>query len=170
VSADTQSNSFYTQTALAVGLRNLFAELENRLQLVRPLQVYLAGGMAVHLYTGERVTTDVDAEFAGRVAIPQDLFVNLVDENGIERVLYFDVNYNPMFALMHERYQVDSLALNMGSPGFEVCVLSPLDLAVSKLARFADNDRDDINTLARKGLFTSNDLRQRAQQALTELT
>jgi hypothetical protein len=41
---------FHTRTALADGLRDLFRQLEERLSLSRPLTVYLAGGMAVHLY------------------------------------------------------------------------------------------------------------------------
>ncbi|MGC8020685.1 hypothetical protein ACP3WW_23510, partial [Salmonella enterica] len=64
---------FHTHTALAEGLRELFKQLEQRLALGRPLNVYLAGGMAVHLYTADRVTTDVDAEFGGRVHLPNDL-------------------------------------------------------------------------------------------------
>jgi len=42
---------FHTQTALAEGLRELFRQLEERLSLRSPVNVYLAGGMAVHLYT-----------------------------------------------------------------------------------------------------------------------
>ena len=53
---------FHTRTALAVGLRELFRQLAERLALSSPVNVFLAGGMAVHLYTGSRDTTDVDAE------------------------------------------------------------------------------------------------------------
>jgi len=142
MSDEREFEGFYTQTALAQALSNLFIQLEARLKLETPLTVYLAGGMAVHLYTGERVTTDVDAEFAGRLVIPQDLVIDVEYEDGSIRALYFDVNYNPMFALMHENYQDDSLALDIGTTDFNVRVLSPLDLAVSKLARFAANDRE----------------------------
>ena len=60
------NQAFHTRTALAEGLRELFKQLEARLSLRSPMNVYLAGGMAVHLYTATRVTTDVDAEFGGR--------------------------------------------------------------------------------------------------------
>ncbi len=60
---------FYTHTALAQGLRGLFQQLEQQLGLNRPLAVWLAGGMEVHLYTGSRVTTDVAAEFGARVLL-----------------------------------------------------------------------------------------------------
>lgn len=60
----------HTDTALARGLRELLRQLQERLALHSPLNVYLAGGMAVHLYTASRVTTDVDAEFGARVLLP----------------------------------------------------------------------------------------------------
>jgi hypothetical protein len=53
--------TFELRTALAKGLRELLEKLEDRLSLKDPLQIYLAGGMAVHLYTAARVTGDVDA-------------------------------------------------------------------------------------------------------------
>jgi hypothetical protein len=92
---------FHTHTALANGLRELFKQLEERLALSSPLNVYLAGGMAVHLYTATRVTTDVDAEFAGRVFLPNDLMVEVTLEDGTQQVVYLDTNYNSTFALMH---------------------------------------------------------------------
>jgi len=58
--------TFHTETALAGGLRDLFRLLEVRLSLHSPVNVYLAGGMAVYLYTASRVSTDVDAEFGSR--------------------------------------------------------------------------------------------------------
>jgi hypothetical protein len=45
-------------------------------------------------------------------------------------------------------------------------VLSPLDLAVSKIARFADNDEEDIAELVRLELTTANAIEQRATSAL----
>lgn len=58
---------FHTHTALALGLKEIFKQLAERLELRSPIDVYLAGGMAVHLYTASRVTTDIDAEFGSRV-------------------------------------------------------------------------------------------------------
>lgn len=75
---------FHTRTALAEGLRKLLKQLETRLSLRSPLYVYLAGGMAVHLYTANRVTTDVDAEFSGRVHLPNDLMVEVTLEDGTQ--------------------------------------------------------------------------------------
>lgn len=157
---------FYTRTALAQGLRELFKQLEDRLSLRSPVNVYLAGGMAVHLYTASRVTTDVDAEFGGRVYLPNDLMVEVTLEDGTPQVVYLDTNYNSSFALMHEDYLNDSIPVDLGVDQIRVHVLSPVDLAVSKIARFADNDKEDIAALVRLGLTTADEIEQRATSAL----
>jgi hypothetical protein len=160
------SPTFYTHTALADGLRELFQQLEGRLSLRAPLNVYLAGGMAIHLYTANRVTTDVDAEFGGRVFLPNDLMVEITLEDGSPQVIYLDTNYNSTFALMHEDYLGDAIPVDLGVAQIRLHVLTPVDLAVSKIARFADNDKEDIAALVRLGLTTADDIEQRATSAL----
>jgi len=157
---------FHTQTSIALGLRELLLQLEQRLALRRPVNVYLAGGMAVHLYTAQRVTTDVDAEFGARVLLPNDLVVSITQEDGSPQVIYLDTNYNPSFALMHEDYQQDALPVELGLHSLRLHVLSPVDLAVSKIARLADNDREDIQALVRLGLTTAAAIEARAEQAI----
>jgi hypothetical protein len=157
---------FHTHTALAQGLKELFGQLAARLGLQSPLKVFLAGGMAVHLYTASRVTTDVDAEFGSRIFLPSDLVVDVQLEDGTRESLYFDTNYNASFALMHEDYLADAIALDVGVPQISLYVLSPLDLAVSKIARWADNDKEDIADLVRLGLTTADEIEQRATQAI----
>ncbi len=157
---------FHTQTALADGLRELFKQLEDRLSLCSPLNVYLAGGMAVHLYTANRVTNDVDAEFAGRVFLPNDLMVEIKLEDGSPQVMYLDTNYNSTFALMHEDYQDDAIPIDLGLNQMRIYVLSPVDLVVSKIARFAENDKEDIISLVRIGLTSADEIEQRATSAL----
>lgn len=163
----TTKQVFHTRTALAIGLRELFKQLEERLSLHNPINVYLAGGMAVHLYTANRVTTDVDAEFAGRVYLPNDLMVEVTLEDGSPQVIYLDTNYNSTFALMHENYRDDAIPVDLGIDQIRLHVLSPVDLAVSKIARFADNDKEDIAALVRLGLTTAKEIEQRATSALT---
>jgi hypothetical protein len=158
--------AFHTRTALAKGLRELFKQLEERLSLRSPVNVYLAGGMAVHLYTANRVTTDVDAEFGGRVFLPNDLMVEVTLEDGTQQVVYLDTNYNSTFALMHEDYLDDSIPVDLGVEQIHVHVLSPVDLAVSKIARFADNDKEDIAALVRLGLTSADEIEHRATSAL----
>lgn len=157
---------FHTRTALAEGLRELFKQLQERLSLRTPINVYLAGGMAVHLYTASRVTTDVDAEFGSRVYIPNDLIVDVTLEDGTRESVYFDTNYNSSFALMHEDYLDDSILLDLGLEQIRLYILSPLDLAVSKIARFADNDKEDIAALVRLRLTTADEIEHRATSAL----
>ncbi|MBB1075900.1 hypothetical protein HUU62_15965 [Rhodoferax sp. 4810] len=157
---------FHAHTALAEGLKELFRQLTERLSLRTPINVYLAGGMAVHLYTANRVTTDVDAEFGSRVFIPNDLMVDVTLEDGTRQSVYFDTNYNASFALMHEDYLDDAIPLDLGVPQIRLHVLSPLDLAVSKVARFADNDKEDIAALVRCGLTNADEIEQRATSAL----
>lgn len=148
------------------GLRKLLQALSDRLELSRDIDVYLAGGMAVHLYTGDRATTDVDAEFSSRIRIPQDLAVSVELEDGTKETLFFDTNYNSSFALMHEDYQDDSIPLDMGIEKIRLRVLSPLDLAVSKISRFGGNDKEDIAALVRFGLVSSGEIEARATSAL----
>jgi hypothetical protein len=158
--------AFDLRTSLANGMRELLSRLEDRVALTEPLQIYLAGGMAVHLYTASRVTTDLDAEFAGRIIIPTDLAVEVAMEDGRTEVVYIDTNYNPTFALMHEDYQDDSWPVDLGLEHIRVNVLSPVDLAVSKIARFADNDRDDIAALVRQGFTSADEIQKRADEAV----
>ena len=131
--------------------------------------MYVAGGAAVHFYTGNRISEDVDAAFSRRILPGGDLEVSYTDSAGTPRLLYFDTQYNESFALVHEDAHEDSLPLDL--PGLarepvEVRLFSPLDLAVSKLARFAEHDRDDIRAMARAGLIEESALRQRAEEAL----
>jgi hypothetical protein len=131
--------------------------------------MYVAGGAAMHLYTGERISNDVDAVFSKRIALPSDLEVTYQDPDGAARLLYFDRQYNDTFALMHEDAHDDSVPLTLKSidPSIlDVRLLSALDLAVSKISRFSSQDRDDITTLAKHGLIKSAALRRRSEQAM----
>ena len=157
----------FQKTALASGMKSLLQQLETRLALSKGLDVYLAGGMAVNLYTATRVTSDIDAEFGARILIPNDLIETVTLEDGSEQLIYFDTNYNPAFALMHEDYQHDAILVEFGLKYIKFRVLTPVDLAVSKIARFADNDREDIQALVRLGLTSADEIERRATQALS---
>jgi hypothetical protein len=133
-----------------------------------PVSMYVAGGAAMHLLTGERVSEDIDAVFSRRVALPDNLEVAYRDADGAARLLYFDRQYNDTLGLMHEDAHEDSvpLVLDGVDPGvIDVRLLSPLDLAVSKIGRLADQDRDDIALLVRRNLVRSAKLRRRAEEA-----
>jgi hypothetical protein len=134
-----------------------------------PIRMYVAGGAALHFHTGERVSVDVDATFSRRIALPDGLDVAFRDEDGAARLLYFDRQYNDTLGLMHEDAQDDSipLALEGIDPGvLDIRVLTPVDLAVSKLGRFSEQDQADIAALARRGIVNAADLERRANEAL----
>lgn len=153
-----------------------FRELATRIEQVLtntpkrhlPIQMFVAGGAALHFYTGARVSHDVDAVFSRRIALPENLEVAYRDADGAARLLYFDRQYNDTFGLLHEDAHEDSIPLSLegiDAKVLEIRLLSPLDLAVSKVARLADHDRADITALALRGLFTERAFRQRAEQA-----
>ena len=153
-----------------------FAELMSRIEAGLgdykgpAVPVYVAGGAASHLYTGSRLSADVDATLGRRLLLPDDLQVMYKAEDGKNRTLYFDRQYNDTLGLMHEDAHSDSVSIDV--PGvnrkrLDVRLLAPVDLAVSKLGRFADPDQEDIKALARAGLLEAGQLRKRSMEALT---
>lgn len=153
---------FAVDTNLALGLKELLRQLEERLELREPIKMFIAGGMATHLYTGGRVTSDVDAEFSKRIVLPGDLMVETRDGNA----LYLDSTYNSTFALMHEDYLKDAVRVPIGTEHIEVYVLSPLDLIVSKIARYNGPDPEDIDALVARLDIPAEAIERRATQAM----
>ena len=153
---------FNIASDLALGLQKLIEELEQRIDLSKPIKMFIAGGMATHLYTNSRVTLDVDAEFSSRILLPKDLLIETKDGN----MLYLDTNYNSSFALMHEDYLENALRVPIGTDLIEVYVLSPVDLIVSKLARFSGPDAGDIQSIVNTFNVAEDVIRQRAEEAL----
>lgn len=154
-------------------LRTLIARIAATLERVPasalPIKMYVAGGAALHFYTGERVSRDVDAVFSHRIALPENLEVAYRDADGAARLLYFDRQYNDTVSLMHEDAHEDSIPLLLDGIDrgvLDVRLLAPLDLAISKLSRFSEQDRSDIMSLVRHQGIRSDELRQRAQEAL----
>lgn len=163
--ADPQFVKAFSAMAARIALSLAGAD---RVQL--PVRMYLAGGAAVHLYTGARATSNVDAVFSKRLLLPQDLDVTYIDAKGQARLLYFDRQYNDTFGLMHEDAQDDSIGIpfvGVDPKLLDVRLLAPVDLVVSKLGRFEEHDQRDIESLARANLITSADVRQRAEEALS---
>jgi hypothetical protein len=135
-----------------------------------PVKMYVAGGAALHFYTGERVSRDIDAVFSQRIALPDDLDIAYRDADGAAHLLYFDRQYNDTLSLMHEDAHDDSIPLSLDGIDarvLDVRLLAPVDLAVSKISRFSERDRSDIASLARHQHIDSTRLRQRAEEALT---
>lgn len=138
----------------------------------KPVVACVAGGAAMHFYTGARYSRDIDAKILARVMIdPQELQVAYQGADGRARLLYFDTQYNDSFALLHHAAYDDARPVaveGIDRRRLEIRLLTPVDLAVSKLARFSGQDQDDIRELARRGLITAAALRRRAQSALPD--
>lgn len=135
-----------------------------------PVPVYVAGGAAIHLYTGARYSRDVDARIGlQKLILPDDLKVSYKGPDGLPKILYFDTAYNESFALLHEDVHEDSIAIavpGVNAKRLDVRLFSPVDLAVSKLSRFEAHDQEDILALWRAGLIDADSLRRRALEAL----
>jgi hypothetical protein len=157
-------------------LRRAVGEIIHRISanlppLQEPIRMYLAGGMAVHFFTGYRSTVDIDASFSHRLLLPkaEDLVVAYKGADGKPRMVYFDVNYNVSFALTHPDFKKD--AVRVEGPEFvdskiDLYILSPVDLALNKVSRFERNDREDIAELARFKLIDVQELEKRAAEAI----
>jgi hypothetical protein len=165
---DSPARREYVDAFLEIA-RRISASLNRLPKKVLPVQMYVAGGAALHFYTGERVTQDIDATFSRRIALPDNLEVSYRGADGAAQLLYLDRQYNDTLALIHEDAFRDAAPLEL--PGLEpevleVRLLTPTDLAVSKIGRLSSQDRDDIAALARRGLVQAAALRTRAEQAV----
>lgn len=135
-----------------------------------PVDMYIAGGIAVNYYCGSRYTEDIDASFSRRLMLPfHELTVDYTRTDGTPSFIYFDTQYNDTFALLHEDYRQDCVVwegFDNAKRIIQVKVLSPLDLAVSKVARYSSQDREDILLLAEHGLFTVDAFEVRCREAM----
>lgn len=136
----------------------------------KPVTVCVGGGAAMHFYTGARYTDDIDAKFLAQILLdPEDLQVSYRGEDGGARLLYLDTQYSDTFALVHEDAYAEAMPISLegvDARRLDVRLITPLDLAVSKLSRFSEQDQEDIRALAKAGLIDSEALRQRAEAAL----
>ena len=165
---DSRARGDYVEAFRQIVVR-ITAALKDVPESALPIKMYVAGGAALHFYTGERVSRDVDAVFSRRIALPDDLEIAYRDADGAARLLYFDRQYNDTLSLMHEDAHGDSIPLSLDGVDaglLDVRLLTPLDLAVSKLSRFSERDRSDIASLARHRHISSGAFRQRAHEAL----
>ncbi|KKK65726.1 hypothetical protein LCGC14_2971250 [marine sediment metagenome] len=163
----------YTSTPMGAAVIKMFSKLNEAAELLYPeaergsVRAYIFGGAAVHIYTKARGSHDVDAEIQGADKLrPQDLVVDYEDEDGDPQLLVWDSTYNPTLGPLHEDYIDDAIRLTQDeSDILWVYIVSADDLAISKLGRFAEHDRNDIRALAKKGRISSSSLEERAEEA-----
>lgn len=139
-------------------------------EMKQPISMYLAGGIAVNFYTGYRSTGDIDASFSRLLLLPKQKELTVAyEEKGERRTIYFDTKYNTTFAVIHPAHEEDALIVE--GKEFEdkkIClkILNPVDLAVSKIARFGGKDKEDIEQLASYQLVTAKEVEVRTTEAL----
>ena len=146
------------------------------------INCYIAGGSAVNFYTGNRGTGDLDFELDKRIELPRlEINFRKNDELLLPK-LYIDVNYNPTLGLLYgERsYKDDALFLdvfnddtitNFDNPNIikiRPYVFSPEDLIISKLSRWASNDRNDAKELIQLELVDQDVLEEKIEDALID--
>lgn len=131
-----------------------------------PVVVVVAGGAAVHLYTGSRVSKDLDAEFLARMLRP-NVVVAYADTDGTQRTVHLDVAYSSTLGVMHEDYLERAAPSGWTASGFDVRVLAPVDLAISKLGRWAEHDQADVRSLVDAGLLNRDSFERLANEALS---
>lgn len=163
---------FRPDPGYAAALAEMLAKLGKMLSTAdRPVTICIAGGAAFHIYTGSRYSDDVDATLSVRAIFDTDqLNVSYADKTGRTRYLYYDTQYNDTLGLMHENAYDNAIPVAVRGVDpklLTVKLLSPVDLAVSKVARLTDKDREDIRTLARAKLFTAKEFKDRALEALS---
>lgn len=67
--------------------------------------------------------------------------------------------------LLHPDAEDDSIPFRQLGR-FDIRLLSPVDLAVTKIGRYEGNDQADIAALAREGLLEPQSLKERAEEAI----
>jgi len=147
------------------------AELLRRIEETIPaayqhsIEVILVGGVAVHVWTNVRTSADAEAVFSHRMIFPRQLVARYKDIEGSPQAVRFDTNYASTISLLHPDFASDAVAI--GTIGrFDVRILSPVDLAVSKIGRYSERDAGDIAALAAAGLLSAPILEARCREAL----
>ncbi len=131
-----------------------------------PVKAYLTGGGAVHYYSNKRVSDDIDLIMQYVVKIPDDLFVTWINEDGMIEEVHYDYTYNSTFGLLHEDYEDRATNLAIIDGKFEINLLSPEDLIISKLVRFASKDEEDIKDIIKTGKVNKEKLYELAKDAI----
>lgn len=165
---DKNSPTLFMDTEISGALWSLFEQLDAQIDQDVRVRAYLFGGHAVQLYTGNRYTRGADVHFDRRVFIPSDLTVQSTLSDGRDHASFINTQFNCRSLLMHPDALASSVRLNLNFNKLEIYVLSPLDLAVSKLERFSKLDRHDIIDLLKLELFTGQDMQDRALEALKD--
>lgn len=133
-----------------------------------PVDLFIAGGIAVNYYTASRMSKDIDAIISRRVEIPANLSVIWFNDKGEISELKYDHHYTPTLGIMHENYRSRAYLQYVIDDKLNVYVLSPEDLIISKLVRFGEQDQEDIKALIDNDLVDKKILEVLAKEAIND--
>lgn len=124
----------------------------------------MAGGAALHFHTSARTSRDVDLSFTPRVLVTEPIVVRY-EEDGRQEAVALDRQFSPEIALLHPDYIEDAMDYcRIGR--IRLKVMAPVDLALSKVGRYAGEDPADIARLAAGGLLETASLERRFAEAI----
>jgi hypothetical protein len=159
---------------LRQALEEIIERVSNGIRKDVTVDAYLAGGIAAHMHVADRLpandlprySEDADIYFRRALNIPDDIVVLYQDHHGKERALVLDRNYNPELGPYHPDAFDRATPLFTSQNGrVRLRILAPVDLAITKIGRFQDHDRFDIEALAKCGLLDADEFMKLAQQA-----
>lgn len=126
----------------------------------------------MHILTNSRGSGDIDVEFSAAHHVQiSELKFNISPVvytiKGTKLRLLYDKTFSPTLGPLHEDYQDDAIqiATRMHPSPLWLYVVTPADLAVSKLGRFGDRDIEDILTLIKLKKLPINEFLKRAKEA-----
>lgn len=138
------------------------------------VRVYIFGGCAVHLLTHARGSADIDAEVLASERISHDEVIRVLgqpefyEEGAEDLTVEFDANYNTTLGPLHEDYQDRAIQIDgfEGDQPLHVYVVAGIDLAISKLGRYTDQDKADIGALIESDRIDVPEFDKLARQAI----
>lgn len=163
-------------TPLGEAVARLFSRALPLLEGQAPgaMKVFIFGGCGVHLLTHSRGSADIDAEVeAARILRRDELVAVLADPEFYEQgeddlTVEFDPNYNTSLGPLHEDYRDRAIPLDGfdGNQPLHVYVAAGVDLAISKLGRYTEQDKADIEALIDCGRVDVEEFVTLAQEAI----
>lgn len=130
--------------------------------------LFLTGGLVAHLFTAVHPVYAIEAEFGQVIPCPVDLVVDLEDKRGSPQVAFLDLSVATEKGLWHPDAHQVCLPIYADIKGFDLTVPRPIDLAVNMCTRLTQSEGLWIDAMARRHLFTSEEFRDHAAQALLE--
>ncbi|WP_086930649.1 DUF6036 family nucleotidyltransferase [Agarilytica rhodophyticola] len=170
------NHDLHLNTPLSKAVLSFFNRAEQDFSKVQKqpgsIKAYIFGGCAMHILTNSRGSGDIDVEFsAARHVKSSELTFNVspitYTSQGTKLRLLYDKTFSPTLGPLHEDYQDDAIQIEtrMVASPLWLYVVTPADLAVSKLGRFGERDIDDILTLIKVKRLSIDEFVSRANEA-----